>query len=103
MVAAYRFPSDDDENVLLSLDQRCAFFESIGAFTYPGTLLEEGPDWPFVTFTINNHAQCELALFTYHALVIRQRELTCTPGFHAADSTPQRTWEWSSPALVDIC
>ncbi len=79
MVAAYRFPSDDDENVLLSLDQRCAFFESIGAFTYPGTLLEEGPDWPFVTFTINNHAQCELALFTYHALVIRQREVEVAP------------------------
>lgn len=66
-VNAYRFP-DENTGQLIGLDQRCAFFESIGAFTYPGTLLDEGPGWPFVTFTINNHQQCELALFTYHTL-----------------------------------
>ncbi len=37
-------------------------------FTYPGLYLDEGLGWPFVTFTINNHAQCELALYAYHAL-----------------------------------
>ncbi len=76
-VDAYRFPSDENPEVLLSLDQRCTQFENgltdpesgmTFAFTYPGFLLDEGPGWPFVTFTINNHAQCELALFTYHAL-----------------------------------
>ena len=76
-VAAFRSPSDEDPNVLLSLDQRCAQFEAgvtdpesgqTFRFTYPGFLLDEGPGWPFVTFTINDHAQCELALYTYHTL-----------------------------------
>jgi hypothetical protein len=68
-VSAYQFP-DEDTGQVIGLDQRCAFFESIGAFTYPGTYLAEGPDWPFVTFTINNHEQCMLALYTYHTLAI---------------------------------
>lgn len=74
-VAAYQ--SFDESGALINLDQRCAQFEAgitdpasgmTFRFTYPGFLLDEGPDWPFVTFTINNHQQCMLALYTYHAL-----------------------------------
>lgn len=77
-VAAYRFPSDENPNVLIGLDQRCTQFENgvtdpdtgmTFKFTYPGMYLGEGPDWPFVTFTVNTHKQCMLAIYTYHALV----------------------------------
>ncbi len=50
-VAAYRYPSDEDPDVLLSLDQRCTFFENgivdpesgmMFKFTYPGFVLGRG-------------------------------------------------------------
>lgn len=74
-IAAYRFPSDDG-STLLSLDQRCAEFEAgltdpetgeTLVITYPFTF-EEGPQWPFPVLTANNHRQCEVTLYTYHAL-----------------------------------
>jgi hypothetical protein len=65
-IAAFRFPSDNDPNVLLSLSQRCAEFES-QFLTYP-FVFEEGPDWPFPVFTAYNRNQCEVTLYTYHTL-----------------------------------
>jgi hypothetical protein len=65
-VAAFRFPSDTDPNVLLSLSQRCAGFEAEG-LTYPFAF-EEGPGWPFPVFTAHNRNQCEVTLYTYHTL-----------------------------------
>lgn len=66
-VAAFRFPSDEDPNVLLSLEQRCAQFEAMGVISYPFTF-EEGPDWPFPVLTAQNREQCKRTLFTYHEL-----------------------------------
>ncbi len=74
-VAAYRFP-DDATGDPTSLSTRCSQFENgvfdpnAGGFvmlSYPFTF-EEGPDWPFTTFSAHNHVQCERTLFAYHTL-----------------------------------
>jgi hypothetical protein len=65
-MAAFRFPSDEDPSVLLSLRERCAGFEQEG-LTYPFTF-EEGPDWPFPVLTAQNRQQCATTLYVYHTL-----------------------------------
>lgn len=65
-VANFRFPSDDDPHVLISLSQRCEQFEGEG-LTYPFTF-EEGPEWPFPVLTAQNRQQCARVLYTYHTL-----------------------------------
>ena len=57
---------DDETGTPLSLDQRCAAFES-QFLTYP-FYFDEGPDWPFTTFTAQNHQQCMFTLYAYHTL-----------------------------------
>jgi hypothetical protein len=65
-MAAFRFPSDEDPSVLLTLQQRCAGFEQ-EFLTYPFTF-EEGPDWPFPVLTAQNRQQCATTLYVYHTL-----------------------------------
>jgi hypothetical protein len=64
-VASFRY-FDEEVGALLSLDERCAAFEAT-FLTYP-FYFDEGPDWPFTTFTARNHRQCMFALYTYHSL-----------------------------------
>ena len=66
-IARYRYPSDADPNVLLSLMQRCQQFEAEGGLTYPFEFAE-GPDWPFPVLTAQNRRQCATTLYTYHTL-----------------------------------
>lgn len=65
-MAAFRFPSDEDPSVLLTLWQRCAGFEQ-QFLTYPFTF-EEGPDWPLPVLTAQNRQQCATTLYVYHTL-----------------------------------
>jgi hypothetical protein len=65
-ITAFRFPSDEDPSVLLSLFERCRQFED-EFLTYPFTF-EEGPDWPLPVLTAQNRQQCATTLFTYHEL-----------------------------------
>lgn len=73
-VAAYRFP--DETGALISLSTRCSQFEhgiydpaagQVIRITYP-FYFGEGPNWPFATFTAQNHIQCERTLYAYHTL-----------------------------------
>lgn len=67
---AFRYPSDADPEVLLTLWQRCAEFES-QFLTYPFVFSEDepgAPPWPFPTLSAHNRQQCAVTLFTYHAL-----------------------------------
>jgi hypothetical protein len=64
-VTSFRF-FDDETGQVLSLDQRCSEFES-QFLTYP-FYFDEGPDWPFTTFTAQNHQQCMFTLYAYHTL-----------------------------------
>jgi hypothetical protein len=64
-VRRFRF-FDEEVGAVLSLDQRCTEFES-QFLTYP-FYFDEGPEWPFTTFTARNHRQCMFTLYAYHTL-----------------------------------
>jgi hypothetical protein len=64
-VADFRF-FDDEAGGLIGLSERCTAFEN-QFLTYP-FYFDEGPEWPFTTFTAQNHQQCMVTLYTYHTL-----------------------------------
>jgi hypothetical protein len=63
---SFQFPSDFSGE-LVNPFQLCAQAVAAGAWKYP-FVFDEGPGWPFTTFSAHNNVQCGLTLYTYHTL-----------------------------------